>query len=167
MAYAFSMAMSQGMLEKYGVTCDAHHIVEKVKALCRCWDGHFLDHTAQEWNHRHKEPGACIESRDKAWRYNVMVNFKVITSFAEAYEEMERAERLCMYIPCTITRRIESIRSCDDVQTPHVAKVASVSITVDSPGSAFSALGRRSRSTDNCEKVEEPASIQGRSEKER
>jgi hypothetical protein len=103
-AYPFSVALAEGLLEKYGVTCSAEHIVEKIKTLCPCWDSHVLDRVAEEWNAEHAEPQASIESTEKAWRYNVRVDLKKISTFAEANDAMERAEKLSMYMPCIIAK---------------------------------------------------------------
>ncbi len=49
-AYAFSQVMTTGLQEKYGVACDAVKLVEKVKALCPCWEGHETESMMGEWN---------------------------------------------------------------------------------------------------------------------
>ena len=106
MAYAFSSALAQGLLEKYSVVCDAELVVEKVKALCPAWDGHWIDKMAQEWNDKHAESGASIEDTDKSFRYNVKIDFKMIESFTEANEEMKLVDKLRIYMPCTISTNI-------------------------------------------------------------
>ena len=106
-AHAFAQALSQGLLSKYGVPCDAGAIVQTVKALCPCWNGHQTERMPEEWNKRHNDPGATIEDVDKRKRYRVKVNFRKVDLFTEAYCELERAEELKTYMPCTITTSIE------------------------------------------------------------
>eukprot|EP01046_Picozoa_sp_COSAG06_P054285 COSAG06_NODE_9619_length_1857_cov_2.552332_1_plen_296_part_00 len=100
---SFSQALCTGLQEKYGVPCDPKAVVEKVKALCECFDGHFTERMPREWNDVHARQGAAIEDMDKTRRYNVKVDFRKIESFEQARTEMLKAEALRMMMPCTIT----------------------------------------------------------------
>ena len=51
--YAFSRVMTECLHEKYGIACDAAKFVEKVKALCPCWEGHETEDMLREWNEQH------------------------------------------------------------------------------------------------------------------
>ena len=95
--------MTTGLHEKYEIACDAEKFVEKVKALCPCWEGHETEDMLREWNEQHARPGAAIEDVDQRRRYNVKVEYTKITSFAEACAEMERQEALKLLMPCTIS----------------------------------------------------------------
>ena len=103
MAYAFSLVMTTGLLEKYGIACDSEKFVEKVKTLCPCWEGHETESMMGEWNEQHAKPGAAIEDVDQCRRYNVKVEYTKITSFEEARAEMKRQEALKLLMPCTIS----------------------------------------------------------------
>jgi hypothetical protein len=101
-AHSFALAMTQGLQNKYEIGCDPTLFVEKVKALCPCWEGHQTELMPKEWNEVHANDGACIENLDRTMRYNVRVEFRKIDSFDEAHREMERAQALHMYLPCTM-----------------------------------------------------------------
>ena len=51
--YAFSRIMTDCLHEKYGIAGDAEKFVEKVKALCPCWEGHETEDMLREWNEQH------------------------------------------------------------------------------------------------------------------
>ena len=101
--YAFSRVMTGCLCEKYGVTCDPEKFVEKVKALCPCWEGHEPESMLEEWNEQHDKPGAAIEDVDQRLRYNVVVKYTKITSYQAAHAEMKRQEALKMLMLCTIS----------------------------------------------------------------
>ena len=103
MGYAFSRVMTTGLEEKYGIACDPEKFVEKVKALCPCWEGHETEQMLREWNKKHAKPGAAIEDVDQRKRYNVQVEYTKITSFEEARAEMERQEALKLLMLCTMS----------------------------------------------------------------
>mmetsp|Transcript_4662 Transcript_4662/g.6895 ORF Transcript_4662/g.6895 Transcript_4662/m.6895 type:complete len:265 (+) Transcript_4662:68-862(+) len=102
-AHAFAQALIQGLSQKYNIACDASTFVTTVKARCPCWNGHRTEQMPRDWNVKHAEEGAAIEDVDKTCRYNVRVEFREIHSFEEARCEMQRAQILGMYMPCTIT----------------------------------------------------------------
>jgi len=102
-AHAFAQALIRGLWWKYNIPCDASTFVTTVKARCPCWNGHRTEQMPRDWNVKHAEEGAAIENVDKTCRYNVRVEFREIHSFEEARCEMQRAEILGMYMPCTIT----------------------------------------------------------------
>jgi hypothetical protein len=102
-AYAFSLVMTTGLQEKYGIACDPEKFVEKVKALCPCWEGHDTERMVEEWNEKHATAGAAVEDVDQRQRYNVKVEYSKISSFEEARAEMERQEALRLVMPCTIS----------------------------------------------------------------
>jgi hypothetical protein len=91
--HSFAQALCAGIQEKYGVPCDPNLVVEKVKVLCPCWDGHRTEHMPREWNDTHAMSGAAIEDVDKARRYNVRVDCRKIETFEQARAEMEKARR--------------------------------------------------------------------------
>ena len=101
-AYSFALAMTQGLQSKYDIGCDPALFVEKVKALCPCWEGHQTELMPKEWNDVHDSNGAFIEDVDHQLRYHVKVESRKIDSFDEAYREMDRAKALEMFLPCTI-----------------------------------------------------------------
>jgi hypothetical protein len=102
-AYAFSLVMTTGLQEKYDIACDPEKFVEKVKALCPCWEGHDPESMVREWNLLHASPGAAIEDVEQRRRYNVKVEYTKITSFEEAHTEMKRQEALKLLMPCTMS----------------------------------------------------------------
>jgi hypothetical protein len=99
--YAFSLVMTTGLHEKYEIACDPDKFVEKVKALCPCWEGHVPELMLDKWNKKHARPGAAIEDVDQRKLYNVKVEYTKITSFEEARAEMERQEALKLLMLCT------------------------------------------------------------------
>jgi len=101
--YAVSLVMTTALHEIHGIACDPEKLVEKVKALCPCWEGHETERMLGQWNKKHAKPGAAIEDVDQRQRYNVMVQYTKITSFEEARTEMERQEALKLLMPCTIS----------------------------------------------------------------
>jgi len=101
--YAISLVMTAVLLEKYGIACDPEKFVEKVKALCPCWEGHDTERMVEEWNEKHATAGAAIEDVDQRQRYNVKVEYSRISSFEEAHAEMERQEALKLLMPCTMS----------------------------------------------------------------
>ncbi len=101
--HAFTQALTTAIQEKFGVPCDPVLVVEKIKVLCECWDGHSTDRMPVEWNEVHAEPKAAIEDMDKRRRYNVRVDCRRIDDFAAARIEMLRAEHLRTMMPCAIT----------------------------------------------------------------
>ena len=101
--YAVSLVMTTALHEIHGIACDPEKLVEKVKALCPCWEGHETERMLGQWNKKHAKPGAAIEDVDQRQRYNVMVQYTKITSFEEARAEMERQEALKLLMPCTIS----------------------------------------------------------------
>jgi len=94
--------MTTGLEEKYGIACDPDKFVEKVKALCPCWEGHETEQMLGEWNTMHVTTGAAIEDVDKRKRYNVQVEYTKITSFEETRAEMERQQALKLLMLCTM-----------------------------------------------------------------
>jgi len=102
-AYAFSLGMTTGLREKYDIACDPEKFVEKVKALCPCWEGHDTERMVEEWNEKHATAGAAIEDVDQRQRYNVKVEYSRISSFEETHAEMERQEALKLLMPCTMS----------------------------------------------------------------
>lgn len=101
--HAFAQALTTAIQMKYGVPCDPTLVVEKVKTLCECWDGHHTARMPEEWNAVHANSRASIEDMDKRRRYNVRVDCRRIDDFAAARREMLRAEHLRTMMPCTIT----------------------------------------------------------------
>ena len=71
-AYAFTLALSQGVDAKYGIAFDPAILVEKVKTLCPCWEGHRTERMPAEWNEKHADLGAFIEDVDKRYRLATM-----------------------------------------------------------------------------------------------
>jgi hypothetical protein len=100
--HSFAQALTTGIQVKYGVPCDPTLVVEKVKTLCECWDGHHTARMPEEWNAVHASSRASIEDMDKRRRYNVRVDCRRIDDFAAARREMLRAEHLRTMMPCTI-----------------------------------------------------------------
>ena len=101
-AYAFTLALQQGLDTKYDIAVNPEALVEKIKFACPCWEGHETERMPAEWNEKHADLGAFIEDVDKRHRYHVKVDFSTINSFDEARREMQRAEKLKMYMPCTV-----------------------------------------------------------------
>ena len=88
-AYAYAAALSQGLIEKYGVPSDPDKLAEKIKALCPCYDGEFIEEMLNKWNKQHHEEGAAIENLDATWRYHVEAGaVRRIDNFEEAYRAM-------------------------------------------------------------------------------
>ena len=101
-AYAFTLALQQGLDTKYDIAVNPEALVEKIKFACPCWEGHETERMPAEWNEIHADSGAFIEDVEKRYRYHVKVDFSTINSFEEARREMQRAEKLKMYTPCTV-----------------------------------------------------------------
>ena len=101
-AHSFAHALATGLHEKYEVPCDPKLIVEKVKALCPCYDGHNTAMLPGEWNEIHANPGAAIEDIDSGKRYAVTVNCQRLDNFEEEFVAMERADERKMMMPCSI-----------------------------------------------------------------
>lgn len=103
-AHAAAQALSTGLQVKYGVICRSDVIVEKVKALCPCWDGRGLGVLVKNWNRVHDSEGAAIEDVDRRLLYNVKVATPIrqIDSFDEVYQELGRVEAQRRMIPCAI-----------------------------------------------------------------
>ena len=59
--HAFAQALTTAIQMKYGVPCDPTLVVEKVKTLCECWDGHHTARMPEEWNAVHASSRASIE----------------------------------------------------------------------------------------------------------
>ena len=97
-----TMALQQGLDTKYDIAVNPEALVEKIKFACPCWEGHETERMPAEWNEKHADLGAFIEDVDKRHRYHVKVDFSTINSFDQARREMQRAEKLKMYTPCTV-----------------------------------------------------------------
>lgn len=102
-AHAFTQALTANMLSKYGIVCSDTAVVEKVKCLCPCFEGHHTQQMPGRWNKKHMKEGAQIEDISRKRRYRVKVECHNIGSFAEAEREMKRAESQNLWLPCTIT----------------------------------------------------------------
>jgi hypothetical protein len=80
--------MAVGVRNKYGVALSAETVVEKVKTMCPCWNGHNTKRMPIEWNAvvDANPIGASFAIGDKLYR--IKVEAKAIDTFDEAYAEV-------------------------------------------------------------------------------
>ena len=97
--YAFAQSLAHGMLEKYGIPCKPEEIVSKIENLC--WDGQRTESMPTLWNEKKKD--YSFKNTDSTQRYTVHVDFDKLSTFEEAFVEMQRQKIKEMYMPCCIT----------------------------------------------------------------
>ena len=91
--YAFSNTLAHNLLGKYAVPISPEKLVEKVKTLCPCWDGHNIDKMCDEWNAKHTDTGARLENQDQDGKlYVVKVQYTRIDNIEEAYDLLRRTQ---------------------------------------------------------------------------
>ena len=97
--HAFSKAIVQGTLAKYGVALEQTAFTSQVKTLCPCFDGYDPILMCEHWN-------AALESNNGVWteamggrqRYRVKVNFRKLDNIDDTHAELKKWQPTLVFV---------------------------------------------------------------------